>query len=162
MFVDPFTSLHTILSLIAIVVGIPVVADLIAGRLRGLPTAIFLVTAILTSATGYGFPFHQILPSHIVGAIALVVLALVLIARYGCRLVGAWRGVYAVGMVISHYLLIFVLIAQLFGKVPALHALAPTQSEPPFAIAQAVALLVFVILGVLAARRFRPAISTAA
>lgn len=162
MFVDPFTSLHTTLSLIAIVIGIPVVADLIAGRVRGLPTALFLITAILTSATGFGFPFHQILPSHIVGAIALVVLALVLIARYGCHLAGAWRGIYAIGMVISHYLLIFVLIAQLFGKIPALHALAPTQSEPPFATAQAVALLVFVILGVLAARRFRPAIPAAA
>ena len=162
MFVDPFTSLHTILSLIAIIVGIPVVADLIAGRLRGLPTALFLITAILTSATGFGFPFHQILPSHVVGAIALVVLALVLIARYGFRLAGAWRGVYAVGMVVSHYLLIFVLIAQLFGKVPALHALAPTQSEPPFAIAQAIALLAFVILGVLATRRFRPIMPAAA
>lgn len=162
MFFDPFTSLHTILSLIAIVVGIPVIADLIAGRVRGLPTALFLVTAILTSATGFGFPFHQILPSHVVGAIALVVLVLVLIARYGFRLAGAWRGVYAVGMVISHYLLIFVLIAQLFGKVPALHALAPTQSEPPFAIAQAIALLAFVILGALAARRFRPVIPAAA
>lgn len=162
MFADPFTSLHTILSLIAIVIGIPVIADLVAGRVRGLPTAIFLVTAILTSATGFGFPFHQILPSHIVGAIALVVLALVLIARYGFRLAGGWRGTYAIGMVISHYLLIFVLIAQLFGKLPALRALAPTQSEPPFAIAQAVALLIFVILGVLAARRFRPVVSALA
>ncbi|MBR0666190.1 hypothetical protein GXW71_17650 [Roseomonas hellenica] len=162
MFVDPFTSLHTALSLIAIVVGIPVIADLVAGRVRALPTALFLVTAILTSVTGYGFPFHRLLPSHIVGAIALVVLALVLIARYGYRLAGAWRGVYAIGMVISHYLLIFVLIAQLFGKVPALNALAPTQSEPPFAIAQGIALLVFVVLGVLASRRFRPAIPAAA
>jgi hypothetical protein len=90
------------------------------------------------------------------------VLTLVLIARYGFRLAGAWRGTYAIGLVISHYLLIFVLIAQLFGKIPALHALAPTQSEPPFAIAQAVALLIFVVLGGLATRRFRPALAATA
>ncbi|HEY4253592.1 MAG TPA: hypothetical protein VGM87_20455 [Roseomonas sp.] len=162
MFTDAFTSFHTALSLIAIVAGFPVLAGLVGGRLRSLPTGVFLVTAILTSVTGYGFPFNGVLPSHIVGAVALVVLALVLAARYGFRLAGAWRGVYAVGMVISHYLLIFVLIAQLFMKVPALHALAPTGGEPPFAITQGIALLLFIITGVLAARRFRPALSVAA
>lgn len=156
MFVDPFTSFHTILSLIAIAVGFPVVADLIASRVRAWPTALFLITAILTSVTGYGFPFNGVLPSHIVGAVALLVLALVLIARHGFRFAGAWRWIYAIGIVISLYLLVFVAVVQVFGKIAALRALAPTQSEPPFAIAQGITLLIFILLGVLAARRFRP------
>jgi hypothetical protein len=119
------------------------------------PTAIFLATTVLTSATGFGFPFGQLLPSHIVGIISLVILTIALYARYGARLSGAWRWIYVVSATMALYLNVFVLVVQLFGKVAALNALAPTQSEPPFVAAQAVTLIVFIILGWLAVRRFR-------
>ncbi len=156
---DPTTlvGFHTWLSLVAIATGLFVVADLIAARERGAATIAFLATAIATSATGYLFPFSGVLASHIVGAIALVVLAVALVARYGRHLAGAWRWIYAAAAVASLYFLVFVAVAQAFLKIPALHALAPTGSEPAFAIAQIAVLAVFVGLGIAAARKFRPA-----
>ncbi|MBS7813593.1 hypothetical protein [Roseococcus pinisoli] len=145
-------TFHTALSFIAIAAGAVVVLDLLRSGPTPFWTGLFLVTSILTSVTGYFFPFSGVLPSHIVGGVALLILAVVLAARYGFGLGGAWRRVDAIGLVASLYLLCFVLIAQAFGKIPALHALAPTQSEPAFAIAQAVALLLFVLLGIAAAR----------
>jgi hypothetical protein len=103
--------------------------------------------------TGYGFPFLHLLPSHVVGAISLVVLAVAIYARYARHLAGGWRGTYVIGAVIALYLNVFVLVVQSFLKVPALHALAPTQSEPPFAVAQLVVLVLFLVLGTLAVRR---------
>ncbi len=154
---------HTALSLIAIVVGASVVSDLLGGRQRTGLTHLFLATATLTSGTGFLFPFTQFLPSHGVGIAALLVLAATLPAQYRFRLRGKWRAIYAVGAVASLYLLVFVLIAQVFTKTPALQAAAPTLSEPPFAITQAVTLVAFVLLGWLAVRRFHPAptVSTA-
>lgn len=156
---DPttLTGIHTWLSLIAIAAGLVVVVDLVRGTAGGglasaFLTTAFLTTAFLTSATGFLFPFNGILPSHIVGAIALVVLAVAAYALYGAHLAGAWRGVYAGTAVASLYFLIFVGVAQAFAKVPALKAAAPTQSEPPFAVAQGVVLLAFVAVGVLAVR----------
>jgi hypothetical protein len=119
-------------------------------------TALFLVTTILTRVTGILFPFSQLLPSHIVGAISLVVLALALVALYAFRLGGAWRWVYVVTAVLALYLNVFVGVVQAFQKLAFLHALAPTQSEPPFAVAQAIVLAAFVLLGFLAVRRFHP------
>lgn len=151
---DPttWTGFHTWLSLIAIAAGFVVLADLIAGRDRGGWTAAFLAVAFATSATGFGFPFNGVLPSHIVGMVALVVLAITVPARYRFHRIGRWNTIYAVGIVASQWLLVFVGLAQAFAKVPALHALAPTQSEPPFAIAQGVVLLLFVLGGVAALR----------
>ena len=151
---DPttWTGFHTWLSLVAIAAGFVVMADLIAGRDRRGWTAVFLVTAFATSATGFGFPFNGILPSHIVGVVALVVLAFTVPARYHFHRAGRWAGVYAVGIVASQWLLVFVAIAQAFAKIPSLQALAPTQSEPPFAIAQGVVLLLFVLAGIAAVR----------
>jgi hypothetical protein len=149
--------LHTALSLIAIVTGASVVTDLLGGRQRAGQTHVFLVTAGLTSGTGFLFPFTQFLPSHGVGIAALLVLAATLPAQYRFRLRGRWRAIYAAGAVTSLYLLVFVLIAQLFTKIPALQTAAPTLSETPFAATQAVAFAVFAVLGLLAVRRFQPA-----
>lgn len=151
-----FTLIHVIISLIGIASGFVVVAGLLSGkRLEGW-TMIFLITTVLTSVTGFGFPFTQLLPSHIVGVISLVVLVFAILARYTFRLAGAWRWVYVVGAVMALYLNVFVLIVQLFQKVPALKAMAPTQSEPPFLIAQLAALVLFVVLGARATSRFHP------
>jgi hypothetical protein len=108
----------------------------------------------LTSVTGFGFPFDHLLPSHIVGIISLLILAIAIPARYVFHLAGAWRGIYVVGASIALYLNVFVLIAQLFLKVPALKALAPTQKEPPFLVAQLIVMVVFVGLTILATKRF--------
>ena len=117
-------------------------------------TAVFLTTTVLTSVTGFGFPFDHLLPSHKLGIISLVVLAIAIPARYVFHLAGSWRWIYVVGASMALYLNVFVLIAQLFMKVPALKALAPTQSEPPFLVAQILTLLIFVALTILATKRF--------
>jgi hypothetical protein len=118
-------------------------------------TALFLATTVATSVTGFGFPFTHLLPSHILGIISLIALAIAILARYSRHLVGAWRKIYVISAVIALYLNVFVLVVQGFEKVPALHALAPTQKEPPFAIAQLLVMLLFIVLTVFAAKRFR-------
>ncbi len=151
-----FTTLHVVISLIAIATGLVVAVGMLsASRLPGW-TAVFLVTTVLTSVTGFLFPFTQVLPSHIVGAISLVVLAPVLLALYGKGLAGSWRGVYVTGSILALYLNVFVLVVQSFLKIPALNRLAPTGSEPPFLLAQLVVLALFIGLGAQAVRRFRP------
>lgn len=151
-----FTWVHTIISLVAILAGVIVVKALFESRTPSAWTAVFLATAVATSVTGFGFKVASFGPSHAVGAIALVVLVPALLAIYVFRLAGAWSWIYAATAVVSLYFLMFVLIAQFFSKVPALRALAPTQSEPPFAIAQVINLVVFIALGIMAARRFHP------
>ena len=157
MYVLILIILHTALSLVALATGPSVVADLLGSREREGMTKLFLATALLTSATGFLFPFTQLLPPHITALLALLVLAVTIPARYRYGLRGAWRWIYAGGAVASLWLLVFVLIAQVFAKIPALRAAAPTQSEPPFAITQVVVLVVFIALGIAAARRFQPA-----
>jgi hypothetical protein len=153
---QPFTFVHVVISLVGIASGLVVLFGLLAAkRLEGW-TALFLVSTVATSVTGFGFPIDIILPSHIVGAISLVLLAAAILARYTFRLAGPWRYVYVIGAGIALYLNVFVLIVQIFQKVPALKALAPTQSEPPFAIAQTAVLVVFAVLIVAAALRFNP------
>ena len=154
-----FTSFHTAISLIAIVSGLSVLYGLLtANRMRAM-TALFLVTTIATSVTGYFFHRDHILPSHIVGAISLVVLAAACVALYASGLRGGWRRVYVVSAVLALYLNVFVLVVQLFLKVPSLHALAPNGSEPPFVLVQGAVLVAFVALAVLALRRFRLAVA---
>jgi hypothetical protein len=150
-----FTIVHVVLSLIGIVAGFVVVFGLLtAKRLDGW-SAIFLATTVLTSVTGFMFPFHKFLPSHGVGIVSLIVLALAILARYAFHLAGGWRRTYAITAVIALYLNVFVLIVQLFEKVPALRALAPTQSEPAFKLTQLVVLALFFALAVLSSIRFR-------
>jgi hypothetical protein len=149
-----YTLLHVLISLVGIGSGLIVMFGFLTGkRLDGL-NAVFLVTTVLTSATGFGFPFEHLLPSHKVGILSLVVLAVAIPARYVYHLAGAWRKVYVVAASIALYLNVFVLVVQGFLKVPALKVLAPTQSEPPFLIAQLVVLVVFVGLTILSAKRF--------
>jgi hypothetical protein len=151
-----FTTIHVIISLIAIVVGFIAVFGMLTGKRMAGWTAIFLITTILTSVTGFGFPFDHVLPSHIVGAMSLVFLAVAVFALYVKHLAGAWRWIYVVSAIVALWFNVFVLIAQSFQKISTLKALAPTQSEPPFLIAQGAALLLFVVLAILAVRKFRP------
>ncbi len=149
------TLVHVALSLVGIASGFVVAFGLLAAkRLEGW-TSVFLATTVLTSITGYFFPVHQLLPSHIVGLVSLIVLAVAMFALYGRRLAGPWRRTYAISAMIALYLIFFVLVVQLFRKAPALKALAPTQTEPPFQVTQLVVLVLFVVLTVLAAIRFR-------
>src|ERR1700675_3640767 len=149
------TFAHVVISLIGIVSGLVVTFGLLRSqRMDGL-TALFLVTTVAPSGTGFLFPFHKLLPSHILGVISLVLLAFAIAGRYAFHLAGAWRRIYSVTAGLFLWLNVFVLIAQLFMKVPALHALAPTGSEPPFLIAQTVGMIVFIALAVLAAKNFR-------
>jgi hypothetical protein len=149
-----FTQVHVLISLIGIVSGFLVVYGLLTARRFDGGTAIFLVTTVLTSATGFLFPFHHLLPSHIVGIISLVVLAVAILARYAMHMADAWRWIYVVCATLALYLNVFVLVAQTFMKVPAARALAPTQKEPPFLVAQLVVMAIFIVLGILAARKF--------
>jgi hypothetical protein len=152
---ETYTLIHVVISLIAIAAGFVVLAGLLKNRRLDAWTAIFLVTTIATSVTGFGFPFVRLLPSHIVGAISLVVLAMAVLARYTYHMARGWRATYVITAVSALYFNVFVLIVQTFQKVPALAALAPTQSERPFAVTQLIVLVAFLILGYLAVIRFR-------
>jgi hypothetical protein len=149
-----FTVVHVVLSLAGIATGFVVVYGLITAKRLDRWTALFLSTTVATSLTGFLFPFHKLLPSHVIGIISLITLAIALVARYIRHLTGAWRWIYAVNVVISLYLNVFVLIAQLFQKIPALKAMAPTQSEPPFLITQLVVMALFIVLGIFAVIKF--------
>ena len=151
----PFTFVHVVLSLIGIASGFVVVAGLLRSERRDNWTAIFLLTTLATSVTGFALPSDQFMPSHGVGVISLVVLAAAIVALYVFRLNSGWRPIYVVSAVAALYFNSFVLLAQAFRKIPALHALAPTESEPAFAIAQGLLLVAFVILGIAATRSFR-------
>jgi hypothetical protein len=153
-----FTLLHVVISLAGIASGFIVLIGLFgSNRMDGM-TALFLVTTILTSATGFLFPFTELLPSHVIAIISLVLLAIACIALYGTKLFGRWRPIYVVTAMLSLYLNVFVLVTQAFLKVPALHALAPSvpPAEPPFLVVQGIVLLFFVVVIVGAVRRFRP------
>jgi hypothetical protein len=149
-----FTLIHVALSLLAMVAGLVVTGGLLAGRRLDGWTGIFLATTALTNITGFLFPFTRFLASHAVGIVSLLILPVVLWARYGKQLAGGWRRVFVVGSVTLLYLNVFVLIAQLFQRLPALIASAPTQSEPPFVITQLGTLAVFLWLGRAALRGY--------
>jgi hypothetical protein len=158
MSLSMFTTVHVIISLIAIVSGIIVMFGLLgSSRMPGL-TAIFLLFTILTSATGFLFPFEKLLPSHIIAILSLVLLAIACIALYGMKLSGAWRWIYVLTAMISLYFNVFVLVIQSFLKIPALTALAPGNppSGPAFAVIQGIVLLFFVVVIIGAMRRYRP------
>src|SRR5580698_7809266 len=154
--VGAFTLLHVAITLIAIGSGLVAVGGMLASRRLPGTTALFLFTTVLTSLTGFLFPFHGFTPAIGVGIISCVILAIALFAYYGKHLTGAWRWIYVVTAIASLYLNVFVLVVQSFVTVAALNALAPTQSEPPFAITQAAVLAIFVLIGIAAAIKFRP------
>jgi hypothetical protein len=152
-----FTFLHVLVSLVGIFSGFIVVLGLIAGKHLHRWTALFLVSTVLTSLSGFLFPFKGITPGIVLGILSLVVLLFAALARYAGNLAGAWRGTYVVSTHLALYFNFFVFIAQAFQKVPALKALAPTQSELPFKLTQLIVLAAFVVLSVLAFKRFRGA-----
>jgi hypothetical protein len=158
MSLQTFTVLHVIISLVGIGSGFVVAAGMLKANPLPLWTAVFLVSTVLTSATGFLFPFVKLMPSHIVGVISLLVLAVSIVALYSMHLDGAWRWIYVVTAVVALYLNTFVLVVQSFLKIPPLTALAPTGTEPPFAVAQLVVLIGFVVLGYLAVRKFHPGV----
>ena len=150
-----FTKLHVVISLIGILTGVVVMFGLLVGQKLKRWTAVFLISTVATSVTGFFFPFHGVTPGIVVGIISLVLLAGATVARYARHLAGPWRWIYVVCAMIALYLNVFVLVVQLFQKVPALKTLASTQSELPFAVTQLVVLALFVLLTIIAAIRFR-------
>jgi hypothetical protein len=158
MSLSTFTTVHVVISLIAIVAGIVVMFGMLgSNRMPGL-TAIFLLFTILTSVTGFLFPFNGVTPGIIIGVLSLVLLAIACIALYGAKLSGAWRWVYVLTALVSLYLNVFVLAIQSFLKIPTLTALAPGNppSGPVFGVVQGVVLVLFVLFTIGAIRRFRP------
>lgn len=161
MSLQAFTLVHVIISLIGVVAGLVVMFGLLGSKPMPGLTAIFLLLTILTNATGFLFPFKELLPSHIIAGISLVLLAIACIALYGMKLRSIWRPVYVVTAMISLYFNVFVLIIQSFLKVPALAALAPAvppapPSGPVFALVQGIVLLFFVLVTIGAWRRYKP------
>jgi hypothetical protein len=155
MSLETFTLVHVLISVAGLGSGIIVVYGLLnAKRLDGW-TAIFLTTTVLTSVTGFLFPVEHLLPSHKVGIISLVVLAVAILARYVFHLVGGWRRTYVLTAIFAFYLNAFVAVVQSFLKIPALKAMAPTQKEPPFLVAQLIVLTIFIVLAIMATKRFR-------
>jgi len=159
MSLSTFTAVHVLISLIAIVSGVIVMFGLLGTNRRPGLTATFLLFTILTSASGFLFPFEKLLPSHMIGIISLLLLAVACIALYVMKLSGAWRWIYVLTAMVALYLNVFVLVIQSFLKLGPLHALAPSvpPSEPPFAIVQGIVLVFFIVVTIGAVRRFRPA-----
>ena len=156
MSLSTFTTVHVLISLLGIGSGFAVLLGLFsAKRVNGL-TALFLLTTVLTSVTGFGFPFTHLLPSHKTAIISLLALAIAILARYSFHMVGKWRWIYVVTAMIALYLNVFVLVFQSFEKVPALKAMAPTQSEPPFLVAELAVMAIFIVLTIFAVKKFHP------
>jgi len=154
--VSTFTLIHVLISLVGILTGVVVALGLCGNRRFGGWTGVFLITTLLTSLTGFLFPLKAIGPPHIVGAISLVLLIPCLLGLYMFKLAGNWRWIYVITAVAALYLNVFVGVVQAFGKIGVLHTLAPRGNEPPFAVAQGVVLLLFVIIAVVGVRKFRP------
>jgi hypothetical protein len=156
MILRAYTIIHTLISLIGIFTGLIVLFGLLADKRLDGWTKWFLITTVLTSVTGFFFPFHGFTPAIALGIMSLIALAVAIFARYPRQLAGHWRWIYVVTAVIALYFNVFVLVVQTFEKIPALHAMAPTQTEPPFKLTQLFVLAIFVLLGIIAAIRFRP------
>lgn len=148
-----FTIIHTVLSVVALLLGLVSIGGLLGGRSIASVDLPYLLTSVATSVTGFGFPFVKLLPSHVVGILSLITLAVAVYARSGGRL-DQWRRTYALAITVSVYFLVFVSVAQSFSKVEVLHAAAPTLAEPPFTLVQGGVLMLFVLLGIGAARIF--------
>ena len=155
MILQIYTIIHTLISLVAIFTGLVVLLGMLGGKRLDGWTKWFLITAVATTITGFFFPFHGFTPAIGLGIISLPFLALTIFARYPKHLAGPWRWIYVIGAVICLYFNLFVVVVQAFEKIPALHAVAPTQSEPPFKLTQLIVLLVSALLAIVAAIRFR-------
>jgi hypothetical protein len=156
MILQIYTIIHTLISLVAIFTGLLVLFGLLGGKRLDGWTKWFLITAVATTITGFFFPFHGFTPAIGLGIISLPFLALTIFARYPKHLAGPWRWIYVIGAVICLYFNLFVAVVQAFEKIPALHALAPTQTEPPFKLTQLIVLLASALFAIVAAIRFHP------
>jgi cation transporter-like permease len=156
MILRVYTQIHVLISLVGIFTGLIVLFGMLAGKRLDGWTKWFLITTVLTSVTGFFFPFHGFTPAVGLGIISLLVLAIAIYARYPRQLTGNWRWIYVVGAVISLYFNVFVGVVQSFEKIPTLPAMAPTQTEQPFKLTQLVVLSLFVVLATVAVIRFRP------
>src|SRR2546430_12328398 len=156
MILRAYTIIHTLISLVAIFTGIVVLFGMLAGNRLDCWTKWFLITAVLTTVTGFFFPFHGFTPAIGLGIISLPFLAVTIFARYSKHLAGAWRWIYVIGAVICLYFNLFVLVVHLFEKIPALHTMAPTQTESPFKLTQLAVLVLSALLAIVAVIRFRP------
>lgn len=152
----PLVLLHSVVSLVGIATGFVVIKGMLANERMDRVTGWFLAMTILTSATGFILPAAKFMPSHAVGLLSLAILSIGCYARYAKRMAGGWRAAYVATAIAAQYFNVFVLVIQLFLKVPALHELAPEGKEPPFAVTQGIVLLAFLAIGVLALRRFNP------
>jgi hypothetical protein len=152
----PLLVFHVAVSLLGIVTGLIVLYGFLVSKRFDIWTAIFLATTVLTSATGFLFKFEKFLPSHGLAVLSLILLAIAIYARYARRLAGVWRPTYVITAVAALYFNVFVLVVQAFLKVPALKAMAPNQTEPPFLLSQLVVLIAFIIVGIYATKRFHP------
>jgi len=155
MSTSTFTLLHVLISLIGIGSGLIALYGWLNGRLLSGWTPLFLVSTVLTSVTGFLFPVEHLLPSHKVGILSLIVLAIANAALYLFHLAGKWRAIYVISALTALYLNCFVAVVQSFLKIPALHVMAPNGNEPPILVAQTIVLLFFIVLGVFATKRFR-------
>ena len=156
MTMDGYTLTHVVISLIAIASGLAVLAGMIGSRRLDRTTLLFVLFSALTNLTGFGFPITGQTPALILGVISSAVLLVAIVARYVMRMRGPWRPVYVIGAAMVLWFNVFVLIVQSFQKIPALHALAPTGAELPFAAAQGVVLMAFIVSGLMAVMRFKP------
>jgi len=152
------TILHVVISLVAIVAGLVVLFGMFKSQSMPGLTALFLITTILTNATGFMFPFKELLPSYIIAVLSLVLLAVACYALYSAKLSGVWRAIYVITAVASLYFNVFVLVIQSFLKIEPLHALAPgvPPGGPIFGVVQLIVLVLFVLAGIRAVRRFHP------
>lgn len=151
-----YTLIHTLISLVGIVAGAVMAIGLLRSKLTPTWSAVFFISTALTCLTGFFFPFHGFKPSYVVGVLTLIVLGIAVSARYQHQLAGRWRLMYVVSSLTAFYFNVFVLIVQSFLKIPVLHALAPTQQESPFKLAQVMALVLFAELGYLVHKKFNP------
>jgi hypothetical protein len=151
-----FTYLHGFMSLIGLGAGIFVIFGLLTSRRLSILTSLFLITTLGTSLTGFLFPFKGMSPGIILGILSTITLIVAIVALYVCKLAGPWRGIYVVAACIAYYFNFFVLISQSFDKVPALHAIGPSQKSPGFMITQVAVLLIFILLTARAVKKFHP------
>jgi hypothetical protein len=151
-----YTLIHVIISLIGIASGLVVLFGMLAGKRMDALTLLFLAATVLTSVTGFGFPFEHFTPAILLGIVSMAVLAVCIAARYPLRMAGRWRAIYVITATLALYLNCFALVVQSFQKVPSLHALAPKGNEPPFAIVQGMVLALFIVFGILAVKKFHP------
>ena len=147
---------HVALSVIGIAAGFLVIFQMIGGRTLGGINAIFLATTILTTVTGFFFPITKVTPGLVLGGLSMLVLAIALFALYSKKLAGGWRAAYVTTAVIAQFFNVLVLIVQSFMKIPALHAMAPTGNEPVVKIVQVCTLLLLIVLGIAAGKKFHP------